>query len=255
MQPSLRISLGTIYTTKARQDSTPRSTMKTTEVRLHITRVAWVRGTDSITQSRCLKCGYPSYLGGECVDGEMTCFNCGKQGHIMRSCTFPKRGLPSARSVESSCLKTTGRVFVCSNVEASKFENLVQGTCFVNCNPLVVLFDCIATYSFISHDYVSKLKFPMSSLNYKLVVETPSNDSIVTLNVYLQCPLNLSTNHILVNCTNQTIVFRTPIVDKDKRFITANQAKVEKSVVVGDVLVDVSSLSPEMETEFFIDEI
>ncbi|RDX80403.1 hypothetical protein CR513_39054, partial [Mucuna pruriens] len=157
-----------------------------------------------------LKCGLPSHLVRECVDKEVICFNYGKQGYNVRICTLPKR----------SRFKTIKRVFSLSSVEALKFENLVQGSCFVNRYPFVVLFDCKATHSFISHDCVSKLKLPMFSFKYKLVVETLANGSIVTSNV-------------------------------------------EKSVVMGDVLVvsefskvfhgDVSSLPPKKENEFSID--
>ncbi|RDX87343.1 hypothetical protein CR513_31194, partial [Mucuna pruriens] len=93
----------------------------------------------------------------------------------------------------------------------------------------------------------------MSSLKYKLVVETPANSFIVTSN----CPLNvldkdflfdlLSANHVFINCSNKTIGFGTPIVGKNERFITANQAEALR-----DVSVDMNSLPLKKETMFSI---
>ncbi|RDX78309.1 hypothetical protein CR513_41427, partial [Mucuna pruriens] len=173
---------------------------------------------------------------------------CGRPNHLAKEYADKK----------SSHSKTTGKVFVLSSAEALKFKNLVQ-----------------ATHSFISHDCVSKHKFLMSSLKYNLVVETFANNSI--------CPLNMLDIDFLVDLVflplSQLdiilIVFGTPIVGKEERFIIANHAKaflkdnaqaymmlsslkVEKSEVVGDVLVEVfldgmSSLPPERKTEFFVD--
>ncbi|RDX70934.1 hypothetical protein CR513_49773, partial [Mucuna pruriens] len=197
-------------------------------------------------RTRCLKCGCPNHCLKECVDKEVTYFNCGKQGHIAKSFTLPKREPPSVeRSIKNSCSKTIGRVFALSGVEALEYKNLVQGMCFVNRFPFIVLFNCEVTHSFISYDCVLKLKLLVSSLKYKLVVEIPTNSSIATSNVCLQCPLNVLDRDFLVDlstgyyslhglvidqpcsykCLDKTVVFRTPLVGKDERFITANQAR------------------------------
>ncbi|RDY06393.1 hypothetical protein CR513_09624, partial [Mucuna pruriens] len=102
----------------------------------------------------------------------------------------------------------------------------------------------------------------------------------------------LSTNHVLINCSNKNIIFGTPIVGSDEIFIITNQAKaflqenaqayvklsslkIEKNALVSDVpivsfqkkssgfgsalttlsvfLEDMSSLPPKRETEFSID--
>ncbi|RDX74126.1 hypothetical protein CR513_46165, partial [Mucuna pruriens] len=200
MRLSLRISSGNVHTTKARQESSQNGCTYKGYVGL-------VKRKQSRGQSRrkeCLKCGYHSHLERECADKKVTCFNYGKQGHITRSCTLPKRKPPSVgRSTQSRCSKTITRVFAFSDVEASKFENLVKGTCFVNCYPLVVLFDCgvISIKNGITSP-IKILDFPMlrlelfsSSLKYKPVIETHANSSIFTSN----CPLNVLNRDFLVD--------------------------------------------------------
>nr|KYP33954.1 hypothetical protein KK1_045139 [Cajanus cajan] len=123
--------------------------------------------------------------------------------------------------------------------------------CFINGTPLTVLYDSGATHSFISHACVSKLKLPVSSLSFKLVVETPTSGSVSTSNVCLKCPLSidgrnfmvdliflplsqldvilgmdwLSSNHILLNCADKSIYFGEPIEKVSKDYLTANQVK------------------------------
>ncbi|RDY00611.1 hypothetical protein CR513_16190, partial [Mucuna pruriens] len=148
-----------------------------------------------------------------------------------KGCATPKKeSYSNAWSSQSTKLKTTGKVFSFSGVEASKFENLIQGTCFINTYPLIVLFDSKATHSFISHDCVFLLKLLVFSLDYNLNVDTLSIRSLTTFNACFQLDVIfgmdwLSTNHVLLNCTSKTIVFGEPIVRKDERFLTFNQVK------------------------------
>ena len=83
------------------------------------------------------------------------------------------------------------RVFTLNDTEASKSKDLIQGKCFINGIPLLVLFDSGATHSFISYLCVGKLKLFVSSLNKDLVVETPTSASVLTSNVCLNCPVEI----------------------------------------------------------------
>jgi len=108
-----------------------------------------------------------------------------------------------------------------------------------------VLFNFSAAHSFISYSCVGKLKLPMSSLNKDLVVETPTSSSVLTSNVCLSCPVEisgitflidliclslsqidvilgmgwLSSNHVLLNCFDKTVVFDDSGVSKDMMYL------------------------------------
>jgi len=79
-----------------------------------------------------------------------------------------------------------------NGIEASKSKDLIQGKCFISGIPLLVLFDSDATHSFISCSCVEKLKLYVSILNKDLVVETPTSGSVLTSNVCLNCPMEIS---------------------------------------------------------------
>jgi len=110
-----------------------------------------------------------------------------------------------------------------------------------------VLFDSSATHSFIYCSCVGKLKLSVSSLNKHLVVETPTSGFVLTSYVCLNCPVEisgrtfvidlicfplsqidvilgmdwLSSNHVLLNYFDKTVVFDGSEVSKDMVFISA----------------------------------
>ena len=116
----------------------------------------------------------------------MICFNCRQKGHIQRDCPYPKKEQNGGGlNDQTGHPKAMGRVFTLNDAEASKSKDLIQGKCFINGIPLLVLFDSSATHSFISYSCVVKLKLFVSSLNKDLVVETLTSGSVLTSNVCL----------------------------------------------------------------------
>jgi len=91
------------------------------------------------------------------------------------------------------------RVFTLNGAEASKSKYLIQGRCFINGIPFLVLFDSGVTHSFISCLCVEKLKLSVSSLNKDLVVETPTSGSVLTSDVCLNCPVEISSRTFLID--------------------------------------------------------
>jgi len=259
------------------------------------------------TQITCYKCGKPGHISSNYPDKGMIYFNCRQMGHIQRDCPYPKKehnggGLND----QTGHLKATGRVFTLNGAKASKSKDLIQGKCFINRIPLLVLFDSGATHSFISYLCVGKLKLSVSFLNKDMVVETPTSGSMLTSNVCLNCPVEisgrtfvidliclpfsqidvilgmnwLSSNHVLLNCFNKTVVFDGSGVSKDMIFISTNQVvtslkedsqvymilsnlEIKTKVSMCDLPVvrefpevfpeDISGLPPKREIEFSID--
>ncbi|KAL5128316.1 hypothetical protein HKD37_14G040582 [Glycine soja] len=115
----------------------------------------------------------------------VTCYKCGKPGHISSNCNSGGLNDQTRRP------KATGRVFTLTGAKASKSKDLIQGKCFTSGIPSLVLFDSGETYSFTSYLCVEKLKLSMSSLNKDLVVETPTNGFVLTSNVCLNCPVEI----------------------------------------------------------------
>ena len=96
----------------------------------------------------------------------------------------------------SGCYKES---FTLKSTEASKSKYLIQGKCFISGIPLLVLFDSGATHLFISCLCVEKLKLFVFSLNDDLMVETPINGFILTFDVCLNCPIEISDRKFLID--------------------------------------------------------
>ncbi|XP_020206460.1 uncharacterized protein LOC109791561, partial [Cajanus cajan] len=158
-----------------------------------------VGGSVSTPSVRCWKCGLAGHNQSECRDKEVTCFNCNGKGHINTQCPEPRKTRVIGSGSQTKRPKTVGRVFALSGAEASRSENMIQGTCFIAEIPFVVLFDSGATHSFIYVSCVQKLNLPVSLLDFDLVVETPTNGPVTTSLVCLKCPLTVSDKQFLVD--------------------------------------------------------
>ena len=104
--------------------------------------VSGSKPTTSSTQITCYKCGKPGHISSNCANKGMTCFNCKQKGHIQRDCLYPKKERNGVGlNDQTGCSKATGRVFTLNGVEASKSKDLIQGKCFISGIPLLMLFD------------------------------------------------------------------------------------------------------------------
>jgi len=85
-----------------------------------------------------------------------------------------------------------GRVYSLDGKKAQANEDLIGGMCFLGQNPVRVLFDCGATCSFISLQYVETLQLAVSSLNPPMTVTTATDGRIVANYVCNNCPITVS---------------------------------------------------------------
>nr|KYP34338.1 hypothetical protein KK1_044729 [Cajanus cajan] len=206
----------------------------------------------SVPHNNYFNYGEPGHRAYECQASKViTCFNCQEKGHKARECPKNKKGTTKVGG-STNKPRAMGKVFALSGAEATQSEDLIQGMCFINGTPLIILYDSGATHSFISHACVSKLKLPISSLSFELIVETPTSGSVSTSDVCLKCPLSndgrtfmvdliclplsqldfilgmdcLSFNHVLLNCADKSIIFGEPVEKVSKDYLIANQVKV-----------------------------
>lgn len=148
-------------------------------------------------------------------------------------------------------VKAGGKVFALSGVEASKSNNLIWGTCFINGISLITIIDTSVTHSFISVDCLKRLNLIMSPMGRGMIVDTLANGSVTNYSVDLNCPLTifgrdfgiglvclllsqldvilemnwLEFNCIYINCYSKAMLFLEFMEEKDPTFISASQMR------------------------------
>ena len=159
---------------------------------------------------------------------------CDQTGHYARH--YPNKkpaGGAPARKPVGDRPRALGRVFALTTTEATQSGNLVQDTCLLFGNRVVVLYDSGATHSFVSNECVRRLGLVIRELGCELIVATPASNEVSTSFVCVGCPMEvvgrrfkvnliclpmegldvimgmdwLSSNHVVIDCGRRMVVF------------------------------------------------
>ncbi|XP_057443841.1 uncharacterized protein LOC130735996 [Lotus japonicus] len=209
-----------------------------------------------------------NHLRRDCPSSQVVCFKCNQPGHISIECSGRRgdhsngRGGTGNRGNNNNnnnnngrdragTQPTRGRVFTLNGIDVEEAEDLIQGTCFMNGIPLIVLYDSGATHSFIAIDLVRRLRLSTQSLSREFTVVTPTGITVNTSVVCVDCPLLIQdktfvvnlvclplshidiilgmdwlfANHVLLDCHHKFVVFGSDQVQNDTRLFPANQVK------------------------------
>ncbi|XP_057451855.1 uncharacterized protein LOC130743635 [Lotus japonicus] len=180
----------------------------------------------------CFKCNQKGHYANECGK-EIVCWKCQKPGHVERNCPNAAKAEPVLNIARGRRPSAPGRVFAISGEQAPMTDDLIQGTCTITGNSLMVLSDSGATHSFIAEECVKRLGLLTADLPFDLVVTTHVADRLVTHTACLQCSLIyedrkflailvclglkeldvilgmywLAQYHVLLDCANKAVVF------------------------------------------------
>jgi len=126
---------------------------------------------------------------------------CEQTGHFERQCPNKKSaGGATTKKPVGELPRAPRRVFALTTTEATQSGNLMQHTCLLFGDKVVVFFFYSGvSHSFVSNECVRRLELVLRELGCELIVVTPTSGEVSTTYMCVGCPMEVTGRRFKVN--------------------------------------------------------
>jgi hypothetical protein len=186
------------------------------------------------------------------------CFTCGKSGHFIKDCPYPKQNQTNAQQGSGKSAqpkgnnvgkitKKTGRIYYTQVATTPEGEPMMMGTCLVASHPAIILFDSGASHTFISKKFVEQHHIACHESKGGFKIHSPGGQ-IFTREVAYQVPVSLAgqdfpTNMIVLKGQDIDVILGMNWLAKHKATLNTGQRTIRLSHNQEEILLPIPILN------------